>query len=154
MIVFFVDSDQEGGMYGPYSEMPLAETALKIVRMTNDDAAELVSYDMDPFGEQLLSGLRPFKMEIMLLGGKVQSVDVSALATSGDRGAGHGPGGLPGALCLGQNPKRGEDQGGQPGIEGTACRPLREGLCIFPSCRCPALSRRCPGSPPERGRSR
>ena len=27
MKVFFVDSDQEGGMYGPYSSEPLAETA-------------------------------------------------------------------------------------------------------------------------------
>lgn len=45
--------------------------------MTNDDAAELVSYDMDPFGEQLLSGLRPFKVEIMLLGGKAENVEVS-----------------------------------------------------------------------------
>jgi len=77
MKVFFVDSDQEGGMYGPYSKTPLAETALKIVRMTKDEAAELVSYDMDPFGEQLQSGLRPFKVEIMLLGGRVQSVEVS-----------------------------------------------------------------------------
>lgn len=77
MIVFFVDSDQERGMYGPYTKMPLAETVLKIVRMTKDDAAELVSYDMDPFGEQLLSGLRPFKVEIMLLGGSVQGVEVS-----------------------------------------------------------------------------
>lgn len=77
MIVFFVYSDQEGGMYGPYSDMPLAETALKIVRMTKDETAELVSYDMDPFGEQLQSGLRPFKVEIMLLGDRVQSVEVS-----------------------------------------------------------------------------
>ncbi len=77
MRVFFVDSDQEGGMYGPYSKTPLAETALKIVQMTKDEAAELVSYDMDPFGEQLQSGLRPFKVEIMLLDGKVQNIEVS-----------------------------------------------------------------------------
>jgi len=32
---------------------------------------------MDPFGEQLLSGLRPFKVEIMLLGGREQSADFS-----------------------------------------------------------------------------
>jgi len=77
MKVFFVDSDLEGGMYGPYSKAPLAETALKIVQMTTDEAAELVSCDMDPFGEQLQAGLRPFKVEIMLLGGRVQSVEVS-----------------------------------------------------------------------------
>ena len=51
--------------------MPLAEIVLKIVRMTKDDAAKLVSNDLDPFGEQLLSGLRLFKVEIMLLGGRV-----------------------------------------------------------------------------------
>ena len=45
--------------------------------MTKDEAAELVSYDMDPFGEQLQSGLRPFKVEILILGGRVQSVEVS-----------------------------------------------------------------------------
>jgi len=77
MKTFFVDSDQEGGMYGPYSSEPLAETALKIVRMTKDEAAELISYDMDPFGEQLQAGLRPFKVEIMLLDGKVQNIEVS-----------------------------------------------------------------------------
>jgi len=36
-----------------------------------------VSNDLDPFGEQLLSGLRPFKVEIMLLGGSVQGVEIS-----------------------------------------------------------------------------
>ncbi len=46
MRVFFVDSDLEGGMHGPYSKASLAETALKIVQMTKDEAAELVSCDM------------------------------------------------------------------------------------------------------------
>ena len=77
MTVYFVDSDLAGGMYGPFSSEPLANIVLKIVQMVQDETAELVSFDMDPWGDKLLAGLRPFKVEIFLLDGKFQSVEVA-----------------------------------------------------------------------------
>lgn len=77
MIIHCVESDIAGGMYGPFTKKPLAETVLKIVQMTQDETAEIASFDTDPWEEHLSAGEKPFKVEIILLAGKVQSVDVT-----------------------------------------------------------------------------
>ena len=73
---FFVASDVADGLYGPYSK-PIADRVLKIVRMASDETAELEVAEVDMFGEQLRSGLLPFKVCVIVLLGKVQNVDVS-----------------------------------------------------------------------------
>jgi hypothetical protein len=76
MQAFFVASDAADGLYGPYSR-PVADRVLKIVRMASDETAELEVAEFDMFGEQLQSGLLPFKVGVVVLQGKVQSVEVS-----------------------------------------------------------------------------
>lgn len=71
----FVASEAADGLYGPYSR-PVADRVLKIVRMASDETAELEVAEIDMFGEQLQSGLLPFKVGVVVLQGKVQSVEV------------------------------------------------------------------------------
>ena len=73
---FFVASEEADGLYGPYSR-PVADRVLKIVHMASDETAELEVAEVDMFGEQLKSGLLPFKVCVVVLLGKVQDVDVS-----------------------------------------------------------------------------
>ncbi len=73
---FFVASEVADGLYGPYSR-PIADRVLKIVRMASDETAELEVAEFDMFGEQLQSGLLPFKVGVVVQQGKVQSVEVS-----------------------------------------------------------------------------
>jgi hypothetical protein len=73
---FFVASEVAEGLYGPYSR-PVADRVLKIVRMASDETAELEVAEFDMFGEQLQSGLLPFKVCVIVLRGEVQSVEVS-----------------------------------------------------------------------------
>ena len=76
MQAFFVASDLAEGLYGPYSR-PIADRVLKIVRMASDETAELEVAEVDRFGEQLNSGLLPFKVCVVVLQGEVQSVEVA-----------------------------------------------------------------------------
>jgi hypothetical protein len=76
MQAFFVASDAADGLYGPYSR-PVADRVLKIVRMASDETAELEVAEFDMFGEQLQSGFLPFKVGVVVLQGRVQSVEVS-----------------------------------------------------------------------------
>ena len=73
---FFVASEVAEGLYGPYSR-PVADRVLKIVRMASDETAELEVAEVDRFGEQLQSGLLPFKVCVIVQQGKVQNVEVS-----------------------------------------------------------------------------
>jgi len=77
MQAFFVNSDLEDGMYGPYTDRVLGERVLKIVRMAIDEEAELQVAEADVFGEQLKNGLLPFKVCVVVQQGKVQDVEVS-----------------------------------------------------------------------------
>jgi len=76
MQAFFVASEEADGLYGPYSR-PVADRVLKIVRMASDETAELEVAEVDMFGEQLQSGLLPFKVCVIVQQGKVQDVEVS-----------------------------------------------------------------------------
>jgi len=76
MQAFFVASEVADGLYGPYSR-PVADRVLKIVRMASDETAELEVAVVDMFGEQLQSGLLPFKVCVVVQQGKVQDVEVS-----------------------------------------------------------------------------
>ena len=61
MQAFFVASEEADGLYGPYSK-PVADRVLKIVHMVSDETAEIEVAEVDMFGEQLQSGLLPFKV--------------------------------------------------------------------------------------------
>jgi hypothetical protein len=76
MQAFFVNSDLEDGMYGPYTDRVLGERILKIVRMAIDEEAELQIVETDMFGAQIRAGMLPFKVCVVLLAEKVQSVEV------------------------------------------------------------------------------
>jgi hypothetical protein len=76
MQAFFVASEEAEGLYGPYSR-PIADLVLKIVRMASDETAEIEVAEVDMFGEQLQSGLLPFKVCVIVQQGKVQDVEVS-----------------------------------------------------------------------------
>ena len=76
MQAFFVASEEADGLYGPYSK-PVADRVLKIVRMASDETAELEVAEVDMFGEQLQSGLLPFKVCVVVQQGEVQDVEVS-----------------------------------------------------------------------------
>jgi len=73
---FFVASEVADGLYGPYSR-PIAARGIKSVLMASDETAELEVAEFDMFGEQLQSGLLPFKVGVVVQQGKVQSVEVS-----------------------------------------------------------------------------
>jgi hypothetical protein len=76
MQAFFVASEEADGLYGPYSR-PIADRVLKIVHMASDETADLEVAEVDMFGEQIQSGLLPFKVCVIVLQGKVQDVEVS-----------------------------------------------------------------------------
>jgi len=76
MQAFFVASEEADGLYGPYSR-PVADRVLKIVHMVSDETAEIEVAEVDMFGEQLQSGLLPFKVCVVVQQGKVQDVEVS-----------------------------------------------------------------------------
>ncbi|MFA6371006.1 MAG: hypothetical protein WCW68_00125 [Methanothrix sp.] len=76
MQAFFVASEEADGLYGSYSR-PVADRVLKIIRMASDETAELEVAEVDMFGEQLQSGLLPFKVCVVVQQGKVQDVEVS-----------------------------------------------------------------------------
>jgi hypothetical protein len=76
MQAFFVASEEAEGLYGPYSR-PVADRVLKIVRMASDETADIEVAEVDMFGEQLQSGLLPFKVCVVVQQGKVQDVEVS-----------------------------------------------------------------------------
>jgi hypothetical protein len=76
MQAFFVASEEAEGLYGPYSR-PVADRVLKIVHMVSDETAEIEVAEVDMFGEQLQSGLLPFKVCVVVQQGKVQDVEVS-----------------------------------------------------------------------------
>jgi hypothetical protein len=76
MQAFFVADEVAEGLYGPCSRQ-VDDRVLKIVRMASDETAELEAAEFDMFAEQLQSGLLPFKVCVVVLQGKVQSVEVS-----------------------------------------------------------------------------
>jgi hypothetical protein len=66
-----VVTDSMDNYYGPYANKALAERVLKIVQMAADESAEILSENVDPFSKEIMSGLLPYSVEIMVLDGKV-----------------------------------------------------------------------------------
>jgi len=81
MIIRFIDSESFDGMYGPFLDEALAERVLKIIRMAATDAedAEIVSFDPDPWKEQIGAGLLPFVISIESLNGRLIDKKVELL---------------------------------------------------------------------------
>jgi hypothetical protein len=72
-----VVKDSMDNYYGPYANKALAERVLKIVQMAADESAEMLSENVDPFSTEILSGLLPYCVEIMVLDGKVMETKVA-----------------------------------------------------------------------------
>jgi len=109
---FFVASDAVDGLYGPYSR-PEADRVLQIFRMASDETAELEVAEFDMFGEQLSSGLLPFKVDVVVLQGQGAERGGLALLASHAGGYPHRAGGLQRVLCLGEEPERGKGEAGR-----------------------------------------
>lgn len=56
---------------GPYTSRELADRTLAIIQTINPDA-ELVTQEMDPWSEQILAGLLPFRIHVDLADGLPQ----------------------------------------------------------------------------------
>jgi len=72
-----VVADSMDNYYGPYANKALAERVLKIVQIAADEIAEMLSENVDPFSTEILSGLLPYCVEIMVLDGKVTETKVA-----------------------------------------------------------------------------
>jgi len=72
-----VVTDSMDNYYGPYANKALAERVLKIVQMAADESAEILSENVDPFSTEIMSGLLPYSVEIMVLDGKVTETKVA-----------------------------------------------------------------------------
>lgn len=58
--------------WGPYTDRVLAERILKIVQASIDEGAEIVSRECDEWVKEILSGLLPWKIVVLLEDGKIQ----------------------------------------------------------------------------------
>jgi hypothetical protein len=72
-----VVTDSMDNYYGPYANKALAERVLKIVQMAADESAEMLSENVDPFSTEIMSGLLPYCVEIMVLDGRVTETKVA-----------------------------------------------------------------------------
>lgn len=100
---FFVASEVAEGLYGPYSR-PVADRVLKIVRMASDETAELEVAEFDMFGEQLQSGLLPFRFAWLCYRERCRMWR-SRSAGLPSRRESWSSGRIKGVLCLGQEPE-------------------------------------------------
>jgi hypothetical protein len=72
-----VVTDSMDNYYGPYADKALAERVLKIVQMAADESAEILSENVDPFSTEIMSGLLPYSVEIMVYEGRVTETKVA-----------------------------------------------------------------------------
>jgi hypothetical protein len=57
--------------WGPYTDQALAERILKIVQAGVDEGAEIVCRNCDEWAKEILSGLLPWKIVVLLEDGKI-----------------------------------------------------------------------------------
>jgi hypothetical protein len=63
--------DSEAGAVGPYTDKVLLQKTLAIIGQI-DPGAEVISRETDPFEEQILAGLKPYKIHIDVVNGELQ----------------------------------------------------------------------------------
>ncbi|MFA5354165.1 MAG: hypothetical protein WC291_08040 [Thermodesulfovibrionales bacterium] len=76
MKLHVVYDPSEEHLAGPYTDLALAETVLKIFRMTIDEESEIWTLDTDEHSSPLKAKLLPWKITILLDCGRIQSTDV------------------------------------------------------------------------------
>lgn len=78
MEVYAVCDSVEDKFAGSFTNPKLAGIVLKIFEMAVDEQSEIRTVEADEFGEQLLAGLKPFKIEVIvdILAGKVTNKEI------------------------------------------------------------------------------
>jgi hypothetical protein len=56
---------------GPYTDKTLLEKTISIIQQV-DESAEIVTMETDPFKDQIMSGLRPYRIDVDLVDGMPQ----------------------------------------------------------------------------------
>ena len=69
--MYGIATDQGDDWAGPYVDLELLKKTLAIIQRV-DPNAEIVSKETDPFSEQILAGLLPFRIHVDLLDGMPQ----------------------------------------------------------------------------------
>ena len=71
MQMHVIGFEPSGDWAGPYTDPKVLEGTLKII-LEVDPNAEIVSRETDPFEEQILAGLKPYKIHIDVVNGELQ----------------------------------------------------------------------------------
>lgn len=72
MQMFCIADSRQEDFWGPYTDRALAERILKIVQAGVDEGAEIVCRECDEWAKEILSGLLPWKIVVLLEDGKIQ----------------------------------------------------------------------------------
>ncbi len=79
MQLYGITDSFEEGFWGPYTDPELADKVLRIVQISIDEEAEIVTAEADQYADQLRAGLLPFKISVTLLNGVVQDTEVTLI---------------------------------------------------------------------------
>jgi hypothetical protein len=71
MQMFCIADSQQEEFWGPYTDRALAGRILKIVQAGVDEGAEIVCKECDEWAKEILSGLLPWKIVVLLEDGKI-----------------------------------------------------------------------------------
>jgi hypothetical protein len=66
MQIFAIATELGDDWAGPYADKALLEKVFSIVQQV-DSEAEIISRETDPFKEQIMAGMRPYKVEVDLI---------------------------------------------------------------------------------------
>jgi len=72
MKIHIIDGTGPEDAWGPYTNQELLARSLEIIRMALDDLAEVVTKECDPWAEQILAGLLPYRIHVDIVGGEPQ----------------------------------------------------------------------------------
>ena len=77
MKLYVVYDPSEEYFEGPFTDKALADTVLKVFKMTIDEESDIWELETDPYSEFLKAGLKPWKITILLDCGRIQSKEVT-----------------------------------------------------------------------------
>jgi hypothetical protein len=71
MQMHVIATDLGSDWAGPYTDKHLLEKTFAIIKKVDPDA-EILSREANPFSEQILSGMQPYKIHVDIVGGEPQ----------------------------------------------------------------------------------